>query len=596
MQPTKIYPTCLRPSCLAPTRNGFRLSGAGFWLAAWAILFLLPRMAAQPTTLPLQAPAHHILDRLDILSGGESPIHPELRPFSRRDAVEFARLVYARDSTTSARDRQDLQYLFDDNSEWLTGPDGLPDPALCPPTRKPLFGIFFRSPASVFEVNAPAFHLRVNPMLNFSLGKARDDAEWLFFNQRGLQVRGDIDGRVFFYTDILETQARFPDYVNRRIDEYQAIPGAGFFKTYKSAVFNIRNGYDFNLANAYVGYQLTKHIGIQLGHGQHFIGNGYRSLFLSDAANYTYYLQFSTRIWRLHYQNLFLELNPISTAVPRPQNSLLPKKYVAAHYLNFKASRNLAFGFFEATVFNRSRQFELQYLNPVILYRTVEGMIGSPDNVLVGFDGRWNLARRIQVYGQVLIDEFLFSALYKPAEKGWWGNKFGWQGGFKYINAFGVDHLDLQVEYNSVRPYTYSSFDSLNSYTHYNQPLAHPLGANFNEWIVIARYQPLKRLCLTARMMRARTGENPDGENWGGNPLLSNGTRVADYGNFIGQGATATVGLAGLDASWSLYHNLYLDARFLLRRKDSVDGLRDLTTQLFSFGVRWNVWNQNLDF
>ena len=547
---------------------------------------------AQSTSLPLHSPGQYILSRLDILGGGDSPVHPEVQPYSRGDAAELARQWASADSSRSRVVRQERQYLFDDNTEWLTAADS----ARWRHNKKPLLKWFYRTPANLFEVNVPAFHLRVNPMLHFAAGQAKDDAELIFYNQRGLEVRGDVDGRVFFYTNIVETQARFPDYVNQWATEYQAVPGAGFFKTYKSELFNIRNGYDFNLANAYIGGNITKHIGVQFGHGQHFIGNGYRSLFLSDVGNYAFFLKISTRIWKLHYQNLFLELNPISTAVPRPANSLLPKKYAAVHYLNYRLTPNLAFGFFEATVFNRGRQFEFQYLNPVILYRTVEGMSGSPDNVLIGIDGRWNFLRHFQVYGQFMIDEFLFSALYKPEEKGWWGNKFGGQFGVKYLNAFGVDHLDLQVEYNTVRPYTYSSFDSLNSYTHYNQPLAHPLWANFKELVALVRLQPTPRLRFAGRLIYAQTGENPAGANIGANPLLSNVSRTGDYGNTTGQGVGADILLVGFDASWQLYHNIYFDFNLLWRRKDSMDDARDLDTQLITAGLRMNLWKRNLDF
>jgi len=564
-----------------------------FWVFLPVIgRLFLPALTAQSATLPLQSPAQHILDRLKISTGLAGQIHPELRPYTRRDAVQLALEADSLAPGLSPRTRKDLQYLLDDNSEWLPADES----HRLRKTKKPLFGIFYRSPANLFEVNTADFHLRVNPMLHVALGPEQGSSGLVFLNQRGLEVRGDLDGRVYFYTNILETQARFPDYVNQWIGAYQSVPGAGFFKNYNSEFFKVDNGYDFNLAHAYIGARVTKHIDLQLGHGQHQIGNGYRSLFLSDAGNYTYFLKFNTRVWRLHYQNLFLELSPISTAVPRPPNTLLHKKFIAAHYLNFQATPNLAFGFFEATVFNRSRQFELQYLNPVILYRSVEGMIGSPDNVLLGFDARWNFLHRFQLYGQVLIDEFLFSALYKPEEKGWWGNKFGWQAGLKYINAFGLDHLDLQVEYNTVRPYTYSSFDSLNSYTHYNQPLAHPLWANFKELVGIARYQPHPRWFLTARLMVARTGENPEFENLGANPLLGNSSRQQDYGNVTGQGIRSTISLIGLDANWQLGHNLYLEARMFLRHKNSADAVRDLDTGYFTLGIRWNVWNRNPDF
>lgn len=556
------------------------------WLALPALL-----AAQSAATLPLQHPANHLFDRLGILSGG-GLVHPEVRPFGRDDAVAIARWADSTAQNWTDRDRADLQYLYDDNNEWLLPADSL----LLRRTRKPLFRAFFRTPANFFEVNTPAFRLRANPMLHLAAGRAQGDAALLFANQRGLEVRGDVDGRVFFYTSLVETQARFPDYVNRWIADYQAVPGAGFYKPYRSTAFDIRDGYDFNLANAHIGFRLTKHVGLQLGHGQHFIGNGYRSLFLSDAGNLTYFLKLNTRVWRLHYQNIFLELSPISTAVPRPQNSILPKKYVAAHYLNLRVTPNLAVGFFEATVFNRSRQFELQYLNPVILYRSVEGMLGSPDNVLIGLDARWDVLRRVRLYAQVLIDEFYFSEAVKPAQSGWWGNKFGAQLGLKYINALGVDHLDVQVEFNAVRPYTYSSFDSLNSFTHYNQPLAHPLWSNFREIIGIAHYQPTPRWLLTARLLYAKTGDDGPGKNWGGNPLLGNASREQEYGNVIGQGVSATTLLAGLDASWQWRHNLFWEARILLRNKNSADPGRDLDTRLFTLGLRWNMWSRNLDF
>ena len=71
--------------------------------------------------------------------------------------------------------------------------------------------------------------------------------------------------------------------------------------------------------------------------------------------------------------------------------------------------------------------------------------------------------------------------------------------GVKYVDAFNIKNLDLQFETNRVRPYTYSHFDSVANYTHYNQPLAHPLGANFQEYIGILKYQPAPRWYINAK-------------------------------------------------------------------------------------------------
>lgn len=547
--------------------------------------------AAQTPLIPMPSPGLHILDRLDISSGVPAPFHAEVKSYTRQDAVNYALAVdSALGGAMSKLDRADLDYLYKDNNEWV--PSFLAERQ----TRaKPWFKTFYKTPANFFEVNEKSFRLRVNPVFYFFGGNEADDPEMVFANRRGLDVRGDVDGRLYFQTSFLETQARFPTYVNQWITEYKAVPGAGFYKTYKSEVVNIENGYDFNVANAYIGFKASEHIGFQFGHGKQFIGNGYRSLFLSDVGNYTFFLKLSVRVWKLHYQCLFQELNTISTAVPRPSNSILPKKYSAMHYLSFKPTPKLAFGLFEGTIFNRSQQFEFQYLNPVILNRTVEGMIGSPDNVLLGLDARWNFLNRFQLYGQVIIDEFLFSEIYKPEQTGWWANKYGAQVGLKYINALGIDHLDLQMEYNTVRPFTYSHSDSLNSYTHYNQPLAHPLWSNFSEFIALARYQPLPRLTASARFLHMKYGENRVDENWGANALISNNSREQEYGNTTGQGVAGTTDMVGLDVCWMLYHNLYVDLNVLYRMKNSDDNASDLTTKVIGVGLRMNIWNQNID-
>jgi hypothetical protein len=549
-------------------------------------LLLGPQLSAQSSSMPIQSTGAVILERLEISSGLPAAFHPETRTYAREDAYRYAALLDSNATRLSRIDRRELQYLFDDNNEWLSDTSRW----MRRTTHKRLRA-FWPTPGNFFEVNTPAFTLRANPMLHLAAGPQRDDAELLFINQRGLEVRGTVDKKVFFYTNLLEGQGRFANYIQQWIDTYQSIPGAGFYKNYRPRVLDIRNGYDFNLATAYVGLPVSKHISLQLGHGRHFIGNGIRSLFLSDAGNLNFYLKLNTRVWKFHYQNLFMELSPISQAV-LANNDRLPKKYAAIHYLNYRITPRLAVGLYEATILNRSRQFEFQYLNPVILYRSIEGMIGSPDNVLLGLDARWNFLRRFQLYGQLMVDEFIYSQLVNPAQPGWWGNKFGTQAGLKYLNAFGLDHLDLQLEWNRVRPYTYSHFDSLNSYSHYNQPLAHPLWANFNEWIGRVRYQPVYGVQLNMVYMQALSGENSAGANWGANPLLGYTTRVKEYGNVLAQGVRTHTRFLSLEASWMCYHNVFVDARLLWRHKDSADDSRDLRTLAYSLGIRMNFWPQ----
>jgi hypothetical protein len=529
-------------------------------------------------------------ERFDILSGGQTPLHTEVRGYARKDVFDMALRLDSMKGRWSEGEKADLTYLLNDNNEWLP-----PEHPSYKRTRRPAFKTFYKTPANFFELNTRYFSLRANPMLHLQAGRENADSLLLFQNQRGLEVRGNVDKKVFFYTNLVETQARYPDFFRERVNAFQALPGAGPYKRYAPRSIRLSDAYDFYVANAHFGIHISKHISAQIGHGTQFIGNGYRSVLLSDVGPPIFYLKLNTQVWKLHYQNLFMELTPES-ANNTAGDSILPKKYMAAHYLNFRITPRLAVGLYEAVVFNRSHHFELQYLNPVILYRSVEAALGSPDNVLIGLNTRWDVLRRLRLYGQFMLDEFLFAALVNPEERGWWGNKYGIQAGAKYLNAFGIDHLDIQAEWNYVRPFTYSHGDSLNSYTHYRQPLAHPLWANFNEKALLVRYQPHPRWTLAARFLHANFGENTSRENWGANPLLGYTSRVADYGNFTGQGVAGRLQTAGLDVSWQFWHNVFLDLRWQYRKKRSQDAARNQTTHLMNIGFRMNLYPQNYDF
>ena len=343
-----------------------------------------------------------------------------------------------------------------------------------------------------------------------------------------------------------------------------------------------------------LGFNVTRHVGVQFGYGRNFIGNGYRSMLLSDFSNNYLYLKLNWKIWRFHYQNIYAELNSTSN---KDFSSVDPltKKYMATHHLSFNLSSNLNFGLFETVIFTRNNNFEFNYLNPIILYRTIEQGLGSPDNVLIGMDAKWNFLQHFQLYGQLMLDEFLFNELFVE-RNGWWGNKFGGQVGLKYIDVFGIDHLDVQAEYNLARPYTYTHRDSSASYTHYNQDLAHPLGANFREFLVKVRYQPIKKLVVDARLIRAEFGEDNDTTNWGGNLLLPHTTREQDYNNTIGQGIAAQSLLVGLDLSYQIRHNVFIDLHYFYRKKDSADDKLDTNTQYFGGGVRVNIGKVRMDY
>ena len=230
---------------------------------------------------------------------------------------------------------------------------------------------------------------------------------------------------------------------------------------------------------------------------------------------------------------------------------------------------------------------QIEYLNPVIFYRAVEQYGGSQDNAMVGADMKWNFLRHFQLYGQFALDEFLLSA-YRAGD-GWWGNKWALQLGGKYINVFGLPNLDLQLEWNRVRPFMYSHITDYTNYTHYSQPLAHPLGANFDEKLAILRYQPAGRWSFAATLMQADFGKDAVGTNYGGDIFKPYTSRTLDRGNVIGQGVGTQVQLADFSLSYMPIHRLYLEVQQTLRRQQSSLPEETTTTSITQLGLRWNI-------
>jgi hypothetical protein len=252
---------------------------------------------------------------------------------------------------------------------------------------------------------------------------------------------------------------------------------------------------------------------------------------------------------------------------------------------------------FEAVIFGRQDHFEFGYINPIIFYRSIEQQNGSFDNSLAGIDVKANLAHRLQLYGQFTLDEFLLSEIKK--NRGWWANKWAIQIGAKYIDAFGIKNLDLQLEHNRVRPFTFSHFDSVANYTHYNQPMAHPLMANFKEVVAIARYQPAAKWTALAKLIFYQQGLDSNAQSFGSNIFLPNGSpyRIGDFNYEIGSGWKTNVLYASFLLSYELRENLFLELNGVIRRLESkTPPIITNNTSIVSFGVRWNMHRRDFEF
>ncbi|KAA9324968.1 capsule assembly Wzi family protein [Adhaeribacter soli] len=555
------------------------------------------------TYVPLNDDMYRLIDRYALKYADSVPeLHTSIKPYLRKTVAKLAEKALRDSANLSAADRFNLTYLLQDNWNYLPEPEvnlipvsdttvmigQTPQYVVGPnfnTSRKPILKHFYKNKTDFYHVETEDFSLRVNPVIHFQGGFDTDSSGFRYVNTRGLQVEGTIDRKLSFYTFLADNQARFPEYVNDRIARDTIVPHEGYWKNFKE------NGYDFFTARGYINYALSKHINVQFGHDKNFIGNGYRSLILSDYAPAYFFLKLNTQVWKLQYENIFASMNADHSIGDR----LYPKKYFAYHHLSYNIKPNLNVGVFESVVFARGKgNFELEYLNPIIFYRSVEQQLGSDDNALLGLDFKWNIRRRVQLYGQLVLDEFLLSAI--KARNGWWANKQGGQFGAKYIDAFGLKNLDLQGEFNYLRPYLYQHESRFTNYQHYQQPLAHPMGANLSELIGIATYQPIGKLAITGKAIYTYFGADTDTLNWGGNVLKPYVPHPQDYGNKVGQGNTTQQLHLDLTVSYQLKPNMFIDLKQILRHTDAELNQFDNNSAFSSISFRWNIGQRLHEF
>jgi hypothetical protein len=296
----------------------------------------------------------------------------------------------------------------------------------------------------------------------------------------------------------------------------------------------------FNSINGRITYTPLKFLSFQLGNDKHFFGDGYRSLFLSDNAPPYPFFATHINIWKIKYTHLVSILK--DDTIGNYQH--LQTKYAVTHFLSWNATSRLNFNLFETVIWRQrkdslnQRGFDFNYLNPFVLYRPIEYNLGSPDNVLVGIGFHYVWNTDLMIYGQLLLDEFYFKEEIKNS--GWWAIKDAIQIGTKCYDFLNIRDLYVQLEYNQARPYTYGHSYPLQNYGYLLQPLAHPLGTNFREGLLIIRYAK-NRWLLNSKFTFSRYGLEPGGKTVGADIYRSSNFYSKTYGNFIGQGITTNV-------------------------------------------------------
>lgn len=549
-------------------------------------LFLL-KTSAQSTYAPLNDDYSHLIERYEIKSGSLLNLHSNIKPVRRKDLVKLTTdLEKDVKIKLSKVDSFNLAYLQNDSWEWLDD-----EKLTQSDSKKPFLKQFLKKKSDFYSFQNKDIDLHISPIFQFGFANDKLVENQPSTNTRGVEIRGTINRKLGFYSMFSDNQIVYPEYVRQYGRFYNANPYEGFTKITNAD--STKFATDFFSARGYITFNPLKSIQIQFGHDKNFIGSGIRSMILSDFSAPYLHLKITTQVGRFQYVNIFAQMLNKQVPLAVDGTEQIPPKYFSLHHLSLNISKNLNIGLFETIVFGkRPIGFDINYLNPIIFLRFVEGHLGSVDNSIVGADFKYNFKRHISLYGQLVLDEFNLEHFQK---NNWWATKYSTQIGGRYIDVFGIKNLDFQAEYNLARPYTYSHNSTYSNYVNYNLPLAHPLGSNFREALFIFRYQPIRRLFLNVTSMSAKHGEDFDNINWGGNILRNYMiARPREYGNVIGQGHLAKISHLNFGASFMLKHNLFIDFKFQNRSIKYSDKVNATQSNIFSFGVRWNSAQRQL--
>ena len=461
----------------------------------------------------------------------------------------------------------------------------------------------------LFSMEGKDYSFFVAPLINLTIGKDLFDKKNTFTNTRGYIVQGDLGNKISFFSSFTENQSIFPNYIHEYVEENKIVPGQGYRREFKET------GFDYAMSSGYVAYRANKIFGLQFGHGKNFIGDGYRSLLLSDNSFNYPFLKIQTTFWKLQYTNLYTEFQDINyfenNGIDNYDQMGFAKKYMSAHYLSVNITKRFNISLFESVIWRMnhapgSNGFDVNYLNPIALLRPIEFSVNSPDNVLVGLNSRYKVLSQSYIYAQLILDEFSINELRK--NNGFWANKSGIQLGYKMYNSFEIDNLTLQLEYNIVRPYTYAHHNPQQNYAHYNQALAHPLGANFSELLFLSRYK-WKRWELDGKLIFAKYGGRikDDPKSYGNDLYESTGQfeepngfihagRPSDFNIEMYQGNLTKMTIKVFNLAYIVNPQTNLKINLGVIFRDLNDEDSEMNTRFINFGIVSDLFNHYYDF
>lgn len=440
----------------------------------------------------------------------------------------------------------------------------------------------------LIEVNDKDYTFYADFLPDLQVGRDFSQPKTVWLNTRGYQLGGTIGSKFFFYTSGYENQGVFANYENDYINNVGMIPGEAYDKSYGKPTK------DWSMVTALIGYSPSKVITIALGEDKTFIGDGYRSVLLSDYASSYPLLRLNINITKdVQYMAMWAYMeDQYATQFNSFSNNR--RKWGAFHYIDWNITNRASIGFFNALVAEEANDqgqyhgFDVNYINPIFFVSSLGPSKPAPDHTLFGFNGKYKVLDKTTIYGQFLFDQTTSSDINNSSRS-------AWQLGFRGSDLFKVNKLNYLFEYNTSKPYTYSNQYPIVNYAELSEPLADPLGANYKEFVGILNYS-IGKFDLQGQINYAKYGLNAGNINYGKDIILPDNSNLPPSIGSTGQGLSTTLKYAEGTIAYLLNpkYNLRIEVGGLLRQE--TNSVSDTKTAMITLGLRSTFRNLYHDF
>ncbi|MBN2728438.1 MAG: hypothetical protein JXR53_04370 [Bacteroidales bacterium] len=432
------------------------------------------------------------------------------------------------------------------------------------------------------------YDIRIDPVIDLQYGK--DGDRTLSQNTRGVIVNGQIEEKFTFRTEFYENQAILPVYISNRVDSFEIMPGIVRAKPFGD------NGFDYGMVFSQFMWQPSESYAMRMGYDRLHIGEGYRSFVLSDASHaYTFMSHhYAHDSWAISHVVASLRNPDVNGTnhVPRAESGAYQPKWFSMTHLSWSPTNFLNLSWAENTVFmpwdSSKASFYPVSLVPIPFVRSLLYEKNGPHHVINTLMFNLRLHNGIFFFGQFMGDEIRLKDL-----KEYDGLQGAMQLGLKWDKPLGVENSFLQAEYNLATDNAYTSDSYWTTMTHMDQPLGHPYGQQFTEWIVRGQIS-YKRFVGNFHISQLNGLNLPFGDSYYGLDFDA-GDASGIFGPFF---KPSTVTHLQLEAAYIInpQTNLQVFGSAAIRNYQASNPSFSEKSTFFSIGLRHKIRNRNYDY